>query len=1796
MKHRYRSLTAYFLMLALLLQPLTVQAADVPTAETEAAFASEMPGEPAEPVSEPEQAAFSTEPEKDASEPENGSVAEVPSSGVEEAAGGDTYVVTVSGMCGVDIIWEYSEQARTLYIHGKGKMNDFYHDVYRRQYSATDPLVPWNDYKDNIEHVSISGSITYIGKCAFADFTKVTGGFPIPATVTEIGDYAFRNSSFQADELDLSSVKKIQISAFEECQGIKAVKMGAGLELFREAAFKQCHNLTKATINEYCQLKSYGETRPDAEGVFSGCEKLQSADIPGTVIYIGCCTFEDCTSLVSAPLPDGLKIVGHAAFKNCSKWQCTSFPENIARVEYDAFLNCIGLNCDLTFRQPEEMFESNSTADIPIGASAFKGCTGLTGHKLTIYAYGIRAMDQVGDYAFSGCGFSEIHLPTSLCLIGIETFKDHQATTIVIPHLVNTIWKNSFQSSTHTKFYFRGNRPLNHGGGYVLGTDYLGDADCVTVYYLPNKAGWTENSMGYECHEITESELKSVLVPSEEQYVEEELVVSGNCGWDGTQEHIYTKTSDVQWELRGNKSKGRVLKITGSGNMFPYRRRNGSAVTDPPEWFQYNTSIVKVEISDEVTSLCNWAFYKLYAVTGEYPIPAKLESMGSSVFERSGFYSKNLVLPETLVSIKGGAFSGCPGLLKLTVPKSVKKMSGGDYYVSDGAFAETSSAGDGLEELVFEDGLPEIGDYAVNEGSSASNSSSRLKKVTIPGSVKSIGKEAFKSNKLLEQVSLGEGIESIGEKAFYECKTLNSIDLPEGLKTVSKNAFTNCALSGNLTLPSTLTDMQESAFYKCGKLDRLVVLSGIESIPASAFYDCQVRSLSLPEGLISVSGNAFYNHRSSYLVLPSTLRHVSNGAFSSYSYGSLKSVYFKGDAPEELVNGTATTAFGTSGMSNSPILYYLKGTQGWADTLCGYTCVAIEAEDFPDESSDPVVFPPAYVKLDQDSIEVAECRVQTLKATVYPTAAVNQKVIWSSKDPKIAEVNQNGKVTGVSEGETVIFATTESGGKTAECSVKVTKNSLGNTRVEGVNLCQDTVVIKPDQYFSPYCIITPKNAVNTNVKWTSTDTNVANYYSSIKGIAVGTAVLTVTTEDGDHTDSCNVTVREPSEGEVLVNGITAKSGTSYPEVEKGQSLTITPPDFNPANATNQKLYWMSYDPNIASVDQDGTVTGYEAGTVMIRASTEDGGKYCTYSLKVKDSGAQIVRVNGVTVNPSEISLKPGESTTLIATVIPSNATDRTVTWTSYPLSVATVDPNGKVTAVSSGNATITVKTNDGNKTATCVVRVKGSDDPGPGPAPEPEPTPAPEPTPTPSAVQYTLTFKVSDNVYKILKVNAGETADEIEDPTGDGQFVGWYLSGKLWDRTLPVYEDATIVAQFIKASENVDKPGESSLDTQPEIRPTTSSLKLVKGQKFTLSSDGWKSTDSVVVAVKGKNVTAKKAGSASLQSESQTINITVVAPSLPNEDKKLTLIIPETKKLQPKDAGDLNILWVSSAPDVASVASDGTVMAMGAGKAKIMAYVNGVSLVSNVTVKEADASKRNFTDGGLIKLVPLQTIKISAKGFKPKKAVWTSSRPGVSADSLEKGVVFEDDIVRITKDGKLTAIGAGQTTLTSSGAGRDLRFNVEVSGMSTRIVHINKGSSKTLKIYGTKGTLAWIASKDGIVKINKNNKIKGIETGKTELTAKYKNFTVKVTVYVEEPKLTNPELTGKYPQYSLALNQGDTVILKPEKVYHPMLFKSSKNSTVFVNEAGILTARAKGKAKLTAVVNKKTVTVTVTVK
>ena len=180
------------------------------------------------------------------------------------------------------------------------------------------------------------------------------------------------------------------------------------------------------------------------------------------------------------------------------------------------------------------------------------------------------------------------------------------------------------------------------------------------------------------------------------------------------------------------------------------------------------------------------------------------------------------------------------------------------------------------------------------------------------------------------------------------------------------------------------------------------------------------------------------------------------------------------------------------------------------------------------------------------------------------------------------------------------------------------------------------------------------------------------------------------------TAEATIKFTEEDDPVIEVTGITLDPITLSMKVGEEEMLTVT---VLPENATDKSVTWSSSDLTVASVN-NGLVTALKSGTTTITVQAHNGVKAeCTITVN-----EPVVTVTSVTLSPTMLSMTVGEEKTLTATVLPENAADKTVTWSSSAPSVATVT-NGAVIALKAGTAAITVTTNDGGKTSNCEVTV-----------------------------------------------------------------------------------------------------------------------------------------------------------------------------------------------------------------------------------------------------------------------------------------------------------------------------------------------------------------------------------------------------------------------------------------------------------------------------------------------------------
>ena len=253
------------------------------------------------------------------------------------------------------------------------------------------------------------------------------------------------------------------------------------------------------------------------------------------------------------------------------------------------------------------------------------------------------------------------------------------------------------------------------------------------------------------------------------------------------------------------------------------------------------------------------------------------------------------------------------------------------------------------------------------------------------------------------------------------------------------------------------------------------------------------------------------------------------------------------------------------------------------------------------------------VSLDKESGTLYVGDTVELTATVLPESATVKDVTFSVVPEGIATVTATGAkatVTARVKGSANVIVTTLDGDKTAQYALTVKEHVL----VSGITLNKEATSIVKGATETLVATVTPPDAENKAVTWASDKPAVAKVDQNGEVTAVdgGTASITATTVDGKKVATCVVTVTVP------VTGVTLDTNAITLEIDGTQKLVAT---VAPINATNKKVTWKSDKPEIATVDQEGTVTGVADGTANVTAETEDGKKVDTCAVTVNPAQA-----------------------------------------------------------------------------------------------------------------------------------------------------------------------------------------------------------------------------------------------------------------------------------------------------------------------------------------------------------------------------------------------------------------------------------------------------------------------------------------------------------------------------------------------------------------------------------------------
>ena len=604
-------------------------------------------------------------------------------------------------------------------------------------------------------------------------------------------------------------------------------------------------------------------------------------------------------------------------------------------------------------------------------------------------------------------------------------------------------------------------------------------------------------------------------------------------------------------------------------------------------------------------------------------IPDSVTNIGISAFSEC----KNLesvTLSKELEKIGENAFYNCDSLQSIEIPKSLK-----DVYATydsidtpNGVFNEC----DNLKTIAFEEGSTVIAD-ALFRGcdgleevkipktvtvikNHAFNECIKLKAVEISNGMKEIGDSAFSECSNLQKVILPDTVNSMGTNIFYNCINLTEVHLPNIRQNITANTFYNCKKLTTINFPSTLTTIGNSAFSGCESLPEAILPSGVEKIESNAFKNCKaLKKAAVPDTVSSIGSSAFYGCEAlTDITLGSKLKKIESQTF--YGCIVLPSIVIPynvttiGDSA--FVNCTKLTQItvprNTTSIASNAFSYPKKMTMYgpsdcYVQTYASGKGIKYVTQDIHATS----------VSLDSTEKTAERYDDFQLTATIAPLNFTDA-VVWTSSNEEVATVSDTGYVEICGVGTAVITVT--AGNVKAVCKITVPQ------LIDWIEFDEDEIELKAGQTYQLKPYISPSDATNKKLKYTSSDTKVAEVSASglVTAKSEGEAKIRAAATDGsDEYAVCYVTVT----GKAKVTGITLDRTSA--EVKRGEKLTLNV-TVSPSYASNKKVVWKSANTKIATVDANGSVTAKAPGRTKITVTSSENSSYqasCTVTVPYK---------------------------------------------------------------------------------------------------------------------------------------------------------------------------------------------------------------------------------------------------------------------------------------------------------------------------------------------------------------------------------------------------------------------------------------------------------------------------------------------------------------------------------------------------------------------------------------------------
>ena len=631
--------------------------------------------------------------------------------------------------------------------------------------------------------------------------------------------------------------------------------------------------------------------------------------------------------------------------------------------------------------------------------------------------------------------------------------------------------------------------------------------------------------------------------------------------------------------------------------------------------FEKCTGLEEINIPDSVTEIEDSAFSGCVNLS-KVNIPDTVTIIGEYAFDSCTNLTA-VTLSENLEHMGGKAFGSCEKITKIEIPKSLEWCDSTLY--DYGPFGDCT----GLKTVIFENGTTKILGHLFEKCTG-------LEEINIPNTVTVIENSAFSGCTKLEQVNFSNKLTKIESYGFYGCTSLKKITLPDSINSIENNIFQNCTslievhLSNilkeipvssfegckkltTINFPSTLTTIGDSAFYGCESLPEAILPSGVEKIESNVFKNCKsLKKAVVPDTVSSIGSSAFYGCEAlTDITLGSKLKKIANQTF--YGCAALPSIVIPynvsaiGDSA--FVNCTKLTQItvprNTTSIESNAFSYPRKmtmyGPSGcYAQTYANGKGIKYVAQDIHATS----------IRLDITNKTAEYYDEFQLTATIAPQNFTDA-VTWTSSNEDVATVSDTGYVEVCGVGTAVITVT--AGNVKAACTVTVPQ------LIDWIEFDEDEIELKSGETYQLRPDISPSNATNKKLKYTSSDTKVAEVSASglVTAKSEGEARIRAAATDGsDEYAVCYVTVT----GKAKVTGITLNQASAT--LGRGKKLALKAAIL-PSYASNKKVVWKSANTKVATVDGSGNVTAKAPGRTKITVTSAENSSYqasCTVTV------------------------------------------------------------------------------------------------------------------------------------------------------------------------------------------------------------------------------------------------------------------------------------------------------------------------------------------------------------------------------------------------------------------------------------------------------------------------------------------------------------------------------------------------------------------------------------------------------